>query len=242
MIMLLPSSGSLSLTRAISIPFVNERTAGEFLLSMKAEPEAFASATRQQGRGDVSILSSLPLPELAELGLSIACSMVSLSYITHKEQSGQATVVRELFTSFLRWLALIRWPQAQKSPLLQRNAISNLIPEVLGEPSSALMLASYLVLGCAVSSFLHRRNGKDGQQATVFMLFAVSAATIGRALGASANMITLGLVPWALCTAMTCSFVGHSVGRFVNARHAVAVGEKEAVLSKEDVKQTFEAW
>lgn len=75
------------------------------------------------------------------------------------------------------------------------------------------MLGSCLVLGCCLSSFAHRRQDRDRFQTGVFVALALWAAALGRGVGASANMITLSLVPWALCAAMLLSFAGHGLGR-----------------------------
>jgi 4-hydroxybenzoate polyprenyltransferase len=90
--------------------------------------------------------------------------------------------------------------------------------DFLTNPSPGLMLGSCLVLGCCLSSFAHRRHDIDRFQAAVFIALALWAAVLGKGIGASANMITLSLVPWALCAAMLLSFAGHGLGRRLNER------------------------
>lgn len=47
---------------------------------------------------------------------------------------------------------------------------------------------------------------------------AIWGLVVGRGIGASANLITLSLVPGALCTAMLLSFTGHEFGRWLAQR------------------------
>ncbi|KAK3398058.1 hypothetical protein B0T20DRAFT_239730 [Sordaria brevicollis] len=84
---------------------------------------------------------------------------------------------------------------------------------VLVSPSDGLMLWSCLVYGCCVSSFIHRRQDKDPFQLFVYLIFATCAGISGYAVGASANLMLLGYLPWALCIAMAASLLGHSLYR-----------------------------
>lgn len=85
-------------------------------------------------------------------------------------------------------------------------------------PAPGLMLGACILLGCCLSSFAHRRQDEDCYQAVVVVLLAIWGAALGKAIGASANMITLGFIPWALCAAMPLSFFGHAVVRRVGGR------------------------
>lgn len=72
------------------------------------------------------------------------------------------------------------------------------------------MLASSLTLGCTLSSWAHRRRARgDLYQGPVFAVWAAWAICVGAGLGCSADAVILGLVPWALCAAAVCSYVGH---------------------------------
>ncbi|KAK1834827.1 hypothetical protein QBC39DRAFT_342961 [Podospora conica] len=80
-------------------------------------------------------------------------------------------------------------------------------------PSPGLMLCCCLVFGCCVSSFAHRRQDEDGLQLVVFTVFLAGAVVVGYALEASANLILLGFIPWAMCAAMATSLSGHHLYR-----------------------------
>ncbi|KAJ2902563.1 hypothetical protein MKZ38_000393 [Zalerion maritima] len=108
-------------------------------------------------------------------------------------------------------------------------------PALIVNPSPALVLASCLVLGCSVSSFIHRRQDHDPAQTAVFATFVVFAVVLGRAgLGANANFIVLGCVPWALCAAMPVSLAVHFFTRRLEANRRAKAdyfkrgGDKEA--------------
>jgi hypothetical protein len=62
---------------------------------------------------------------------------------------------------------------------------------------------------------------------------AVWGVIIGRGIGASANLITLSLVPGALCTAMLLSFTGHEFGRWLAQR------PKQHGIGRENLTETF---
>lgn len=69
------------------------------------------------------------------------------------------------------------------------------------------MLASCLVLGCAASSFLCRRAGRDPVQPLVVGILVAAAALWGTWTGETAETVLLTHVSWALCAAMPTSFV-----------------------------------
>lgn len=92
------------------------------------------------------------------------------------------------------------------------------------------MLAACLVLGVSVSSFVYRRQPYDSFQGLVFLLLVVWAVFLGRGMGASANLILLAYVPWAVCVAMLLSYLGHSLARLVRQR---AVGGRNQAEKRE---------
>jgi len=77
------------------------------------------------------------------------------------------------------------------------------------DPPPALMLIACLVLGCAISSFAYRRQEGDKFQTQIFLLAITSATVFGLSLGINANVIMLGVIPWALCLAMVGSVAVH---------------------------------
>lgn len=75
------------------------------------------------------------------------------------------------------------------------------------------MLGACLVLGCAISSFAYRRQDRDKLQTPVFIAAITLACTLGFAWDLNANLIMLGMIPWALCGAMVvCTIVNAIVG------------------------------
>lgn len=77
------------------------------------------------------------------------------------------------------------------------------------DPPPALMLFACLVLGCSISSFAYRRQDGDKFQTPIFALAITSATIFGLAMGVNANVIMLGVIPWALCLAMIGSVAVH---------------------------------
>src|SRR6266566_5179665 len=77
------------------------------------------------------------------------------------------------------------------------------------QPSPELLLVACLVLGCSVSSFLHRRQAEDQYQLLVFILCIACAVFL--AWGGPADVILLRYIPWAMCAAMAISYYGHSL-------------------------------
>ncbi|KAG9246833.1 hypothetical protein BJ878DRAFT_495564 [Calycina marina] len=81
------------------------------------------------------------------------------------------------------------------------------------DPSPALMLSSCLMLGCSVSSFVHRRQKFDVFQAPIFILVSGITVMFGAGLHMHSNIIMLVLIPWALCTAMVMTCLAHWLSR-----------------------------
>lgn len=101
------------------------------------------------------------------------------------------------------------------------------------DPSPALMLVFCLVLGCSVSSFCYRRQEQDKFQAPIFVLVIIAATTFGFGLGINANLIMLGLIPWALCFSMVFSTTVHWLVRRCSKHrryYTFEVDEKEVLL------------
>ena len=102
------------------------------------------------------------------------------------------------------------------------------------DPSPALMLVFCLVLGCSISSFCYRHQEQDRFQAPIFVLIIIAATTFGFGLGINANLIMLGLIPWALCFSMVFSTTVHWLVRRCSKRRSYFVYEIEEkeVLSR----------
>ncbi|RYO83003.1 hypothetical protein DL766_005544 [Monosporascus sp. MC13-8B] len=153
--------------------------------------------------------------ELTELIPAVLCSFVSTAYVLRAEQAGPLdsdNAVSPPPTPSDRFFA-------GSSPRL----------DFLTRPSGGLMLGSFLVLGCCLSSYTHRRRGRDPYQPLVFTAWAAWAACVGLGVGCSADMIMLGLVPWALCAAVLSSYLGHvAAARWLAVRHREC--ETEPVL------------
>lgn len=107
------------------------------------------------------------------------------------------------------------------------------------DPPPALMLASCLLLGCTVSSFVYRRMESDIIQGLIFMLAIVASVIIGICTGLNANLIALALIPWALSFAMITSAIIHCFLRSLRPPptrfHVCDVDEKDGLLEEEEV-------
>jgi uncharacterized membrane protein YfcA len=103
---------------------------------------------------------------------------------------------------------------------------------VILDPSPAVMLIFCIIIGCAVSSYCYRRQEEDRFQAPIFALLIVIATTLGFGLRVNANLIMLGLVPWALCFSMVASTAVHWLVRRCNKKsyRVYEVDEKEMLL------------
>ncbi|KAI0817706.1 hypothetical protein GGR55DRAFT_34836 [Xylaria sp. FL0064] len=112
---------------------------------------------------------------------------------------------------------------------IQREAARSLPPSELGTSSGTsslllpnishgLLLMSYLVFGCCVSSYKHRMRGRDPCQGAVFLGWVVWLGLVGRGVGWKADTILLGMIPWALVVAMLSSYFGHASARWLVSR------------------------
>ncbi|KAI1465713.1 uncharacterized protein F4812DRAFT_461407 [Daldinia caldariorum] len=99
-----------------------------------------------------------------------------------------------------------------------------------------LALGSCLILGCCLSSYTHRRRDRDPYQPLVFAAWIIWAVFIGWGTGISANVVTLGVIPWASCAAMLSSFFIHVGARWVTNRERC---QGVYALSVVDEKEIF---
>ncbi|KAI2633705.1 hypothetical protein GGS26DRAFT_58292 [Hypomontagnella submonticulosa] len=160
-------------------------------------------------------LKESPLSELAELVPALFCSFVTTSYIVRAESAREDLSVNV------------------DSPI--QMVVRRIHFDFLKHVSPGLALGSCLVLGCCLSSFIHRRRELDQYQPIVFVIWITWAVFLGWEIGASANMVTLGIVPWASCAAILSSFFGHAGARRVStgdkcdcANVFTVINEKEA--------------
>ncbi|KAK7743680.1 hypothetical protein SLS62_010512 [Diatrype stigma] len=162
------------------------------------------------GGGPLRVLS-----ELAGLIPAIVGSVVSTSYVLCAMQQapppspGPTTAEAAAAAAALPLSLPIPLPLPQ-SPYPRSPLLDNLT-----RPSGTLMLGACLALGCSLSWWTHRRRDRgDVCQGPVFAAWAAWAACVGvGGLGYSAEAVVLGLVPWALCAAAICSYVGHALWR-----------------------------
>jgi hypothetical protein len=103
--------------------------------------------------------------------------------------------------------------------------------DFLLHPSAALVLSSCLLFGCCVASFFYRRRTMDPWQGLVFVVFIAWAAAVGYGVGASANLIVLGFLPWATCAAMLVSMLVQSLTRSVRSRRSARKIQMEKDIS-----------
>lgn len=90
-------------------------------------------------------------------------------------------------------------------PQVQLPDPGNGYASIILDPQPTLMLGACLVLGCSVSSFMYRRQEGDQYQNLIFCVILAAAIIFGMMLNVTANLIMLGLIPWALCLAMIFS-------------------------------------
>jgi len=120
--------------------------------------------------------------------------------------------------------SLVTWQYTVQNDLARGIAYSNghrVAPgdthNFLFHPSAGLMLASCLIFGCCVSSFIHRRQDKDPFQFVFYLVLLAVAASVGYGFHASVHLILLGYLPWATCAAMALSISAHSLHRRIGA-------------------------
>lgn len=105
------------------------------------------------------------------------------------------------------------------------------------DPSPFSLFASCLLLGGSISSFAHRRQGRDQCQSLIFVFAILAATTIGLGLGTNANLIMLGFIPWALIFAMIFSVFVHSTirrySRYGNCPRTMFLERSRKIVSTE---------
>ncbi|KAL2271124.1 hypothetical protein VTJ83DRAFT_495 [Remersonia thermophila] len=122
----------------------------------------------------------------------------------------------EIMLSFLS--SLVIWQFTVHTADRRATMSAWLDPEDTGDgsifrPPPGLVLFACLMFGCCVSSFVHRRRGRDRFQAFVYLVVLGSAALVGYSLTADAHLVLLGCFPWATCAAMVISMAGHGLYR-----------------------------
>ncbi|KAK0617956.1 hypothetical protein B0T17DRAFT_459099, partial [Bombardia bombarda] len=130
--------------------------------------------------------------EVFEIVLASICSIVTWHYTAQHESRS-------------------RYDASKSSE--QRVIAEGKRDDVFLHPSAGLMLASCIIIGCCVSSFVHRRQDKDQLQPLVIFVLLASAVALGSASRESANMVLLGYIPPATCVAMVVSILAHSFYR-----------------------------
>ncbi|KAI1106645.1 hypothetical protein F4804DRAFT_6622 [Jackrogersella minutella] len=163
-----------------------------------------------------------PFSQLVELAPAIACSFVTTVYIVHAESAREELATNFDVRAYFFFIAL--WPT---STLTGYTSIFQFTSQIvyhitrydfLRHISPGLALGSCLLLGCSLSSYVHRRRDQDQYQVFVFVIWVTWAICIGWGVGVSANRVTLGIVPWASCAAILSSFFGHAGARWVSGR------------------------
>ncbi|KAI0593373.1 hypothetical protein F4775DRAFT_578160 [Biscogniauxia sp. FL1348] len=127
------------------------------------------------------------LLEIAELVPAVACSFVTTSYVLQEESPPSLY------------------------PLSDQVSIARSI--FIIHTSPGLVLSSCLILGCCLSSYTYGRREQDHYQLAVFAVWVIWAVCVGWKVGCSADMITLGIVPWTFCIAMLSSSALHAAMR-----------------------------
>ncbi|KAI1338485.1 hypothetical protein F5Y15DRAFT_118600 [Xylariaceae sp. FL0016] len=169
------------------------------------------------------------IAELIEFVPATACSLVATSYMYHEDASA--------VDSPLEPAGLIR----AKTDGLQSSQtwLSLLQPNFLSPPAPGLVLGSCLVLGCSLSSYMHRRRDQDCFQSAIVATWALWAVCVGWSAGCDADMIILGILPWALSMAMPSSLLVHVGGRWLSSRERSVIGTVVEVYVGGE-KSTFE--
>jgi hypothetical protein len=163
-----------------------------------------------------------------EFLLALFSATITSAYTLHHEMR-----VRIPFSALLGFANEIAQSNSPKESELQVQALDPGHFSVILDPSPALMLVFCLVLGCSVSSFCYRRQEQDKFQAPIFVLVITAATIFGFGLGINANLIMLGLIPWALCFSMGFSAIVHWLVRRCSKRRSYCVYEvdgKEVLL------------
>lgn len=163
-----------------------------------------------------------------EVLLALFSATVTSAYTLHHEVR-----VRTPFPTSIHLADRINQSHSQEASEPQIQAFDPGHFSFILDPSPVLMLVFCLVLGCSVSSFCYRRQEHDKFQAPIFVFVIIAATIFGFGLGINANLIMLGLIPWALCFSMVFSTTVHWLVRRCSKRRSYfvyEVDEKEALL------------
>jgi hypothetical protein len=153
-----------------------------------------------------------------EIFFALLASLITSAYTLHHEARG------------------VSYPDAHSPSQEDQSQIRAFDPghfSFILDPSPALMLFSCLILGCSISSFAYRRQDHDKLQTPIFVLAITTASTFGFGMGVNANLIMLGLIPWALCFAMIFSATVHWLARRCSRRTSFIlcdIEEKQVLL------------
>lgn len=82
---------------------------------------------------------------------------------------------------------------------------------IVFDPSPALLFSACLALGCAASSFAHRRQGSYMFRGPALFSALIIAMAGGTILNLNADTIMLSAIPWAVFSAMLISVVLENV-------------------------------
>lgn len=99
---------------------------------------------------------------------------------------------------------------------------SRSIPLLPSGISHALLLLSYMVLACCVSSYRHRLRRREPYQGIVFLVWIAWASLVGFAAGCEVDTVLVAIAPWALTAGMLSSYLGHESARWLLLRHRTA--------------------
>jgi len=92
------------------------------------------------------------------------------------------------------------------------HAVSSHAVQVLLSPSPGVMIASCLLLGCSVSSFIIRHRNE--RFLGLFLLAIPWALALGYSVGADAKLIMAALLPWSMVAAMAITTASNTFGRW----------------------------
>ncbi|KAH7364668.1 hypothetical protein BKA65DRAFT_491839 [Rhexocercosporidium sp. MPI-PUGE-AT-0058] len=187
------------------------------------------STSRQDSTGDIVQRHCLiqTLATCWELLFATFCALLCSSYAIHHDESVCIHYSSKRDHSTHNEQGIISASSDSQTILINTSYFAFIL-----NPSPILMLFGCLILGCSISSFAYRRQRYDRYQSLIFVLAITISTIFGLSLGINANLIMLGLIPWALCSAMVCSVAVHwairRCTRGTNARiQCCEIGVKE---------------
>ena len=150
------------------------------------------------------------ISETLEISIGSACSVITWRFVVQNESIRETDRENDSVGVYLPRNQRTRANLGSQHQINGQLAVKQTAAgDFLLHPTPELMLCCCLIFGCCVSSFAHRRQDEDGLQLVVYAVFLVGAIVVGYGLEASANLILLGYVPWAMCVAMAASLSGH---------------------------------